>query len=112
MVVLKREKNMLLEGVVQNGMIILKDGASLPDGTRVQVSIDSTSAGSAGLETDSNFFRSATMDELAAVQGVTSPAASWRSIPLGRIPKRALWTCNLRKDTAVPCEAPRGLAGK
>jgi hypothetical protein len=63
---------MTLEGIVQKGMIVLKNGASLPDGTRVKVSIAPTkkNIGDVG-----KFFHSATIDELAAAQGVSAPCS-------------------------------------
>jgi hypothetical protein len=63
---------MMLEGVVQNGMIVLKNGANLPDGTQVKVSVEQMPT-KASLEAEGSFFRSPTMDELAAAQSVTSP---------------------------------------
>jgi hypothetical protein len=68
------EMNKILEGVVQNGMIVLKNGVRLPEGTPVKVSIEPTAA-NAGIAANGSFFRSATIDELAAAQGITSPCS-------------------------------------
>lgn len=61
---------MVLEGVVQNGMIVLKNGPSLPDGTRVKVEIPNSQK-----EIESNFFQSQSLDELAAAQGILAPCS-------------------------------------
>ena len=65
---------MVLEGVVQNGMIVLTNGVRLPEGTLVKISVE-RGATTAGREGGGSFFCSATIDELAAAQGVASPVS-------------------------------------
>jgi hypothetical protein len=75
----ERENDMTLDGIVQNGTIVLNDGATLPEGTPVKVTINqnrqASKAAQEKLLTDTVFFHSATIDELAAVQGVTAPCS-------------------------------------
>jgi hypothetical protein len=45
---------MTLEGVVEKGAIILEGGATIPDGTRVQVIVPDSAPKPPGLKTDSH----------------------------------------------------------
>ncbi len=67
---------MTLEGIVENGKIVLTNGVTLPEGTPVKVTVGANrrlrGTGKVASKNDpdaGSFFRSATIDELAAAQG-------------------------------------------
>ena len=63
---------MTLEGIVENGNIVLINGATLPDGTPVKVTVVLNKRTHSDAR---SFFHSATIDEIAAAQDKTSPCS-------------------------------------